>query len=100
MFYGRAEQYLIEKPILVEDDFNHARTTYESRGNAQISIVIQDRTNLNANDLLLYKATVVGYTLNKDIEKDWRIGGKYLVRSTLPHKLGKVLYLEEISDGR
>lgn len=70
MLYGRQELVKIESPVLVEDSFNHSKLTYEDEGEALVSIVIQDRTNLSANDLLLYKATVVGYTNNLDIDKD------------------------------
>lgn len=100
MLFGRQELLTIERPIYVEDSFNHNRITYQDEGTALISIVIQDRTNLNANDLLIYKATVVGYTQNTDIDKDWRIAQKYRVLSTMPHKVGKILYLEELNNGR
>jgi hypothetical protein len=69
MFYGRKQLWRIESPVWQEDNYNHSKATYKDEGTALIGIVVQDRTNLNANDLILYKATIVGYTDNEKIDK-------------------------------
>lgn len=69
MLYGREESYQVKRPVLIEDAYNHSRTGYEDAGSALVHIVVQDRTNINSNDMALYKTTLVGYTRDTNIDK-------------------------------
>lgn len=94
------KKYQIEKPEEVLDSYNHRRVKYIDAGEASVEIVVQDRTNIQNNDLVTYKTTMVGYTKSNEIDKGWRIGGKYIVQSTVPHRTANILYLEEIQNGK
>lgn len=100
MLIGRYKSYTIEKPVEVRDSYNHYRVTFEEVGSALLSLVVQDRTNINNNDMALYQTALVAYTQNKEIDRGWRIDHKYIVRTTVPHRTANILYLEEVEDGR
>lgn len=100
MFYGRMEEYTIARPQYTKDRFNHSTVTYSNEGAALIHIVVEDRAETNNNDLNLYTGTLVGYTQNKTIERNWKIGENYIVTSVIPHKNLNVLYLEDIQNGK
>lgn len=100
MFYGKEKEYTIERPEIVKDAYNHETANYISEGTAKIHIVVQDRSTIKANDLDTYKSTMVGYTRNNNIQEGWRIGGRYTVTSTMPHRNMNVLYLEAFDNGR
>lgn len=122
MFESRKQEYTIANPTVKYDDYNYAYLDYEttsapsqqetqgqegaqssetpSEATARIYIVVEDRTLQSNNDLNLYEGTLVGYTDNLEIDKNWLIDGKYVVTSTLPHRDGQVLYLKEYSNGK
>ena len=99
MFEGRKQTYSVESPIYTKDAYNYDKKSYEDQGTARIYIVVEDRTQQNVNDFDLYEGTLVGYTDDTSIGKGWRIDGKYIVKSVLPHRTGLVLYLKEYEDG-
>lgn len=100
MFYGRMEEFAVASPQYTKDRYNHSSITYQDEGTANIYIVVEDRTAYSNNDLNLYTATLVGYTKDVRIQRNWQIDGKYKVISTMPHRTSTTLYLEEIQDGR
>ena len=99
MFESRKQEYAVASPQEVKDIYNYSKTDYVSEGTAKIYIVVQDRTLTNSNDLSLYKETLVGYTNDARIDKNWKIGDKYLVKSVMPHRTDNILYLERITNG-
>ena len=100
MFYGRMKEYKIESPVFEEDAYRHKRITYKDQGTAFIYITEQDRTlNTDLNELAIIKATLVGYTSNRQIRENWRIDEQYIVKSVLKAPHGQVvLYLEKIEN--
>lgn len=100
MYYGKEQEYTIASPETVKDALNHETTSYVNMGTAKIHIIVQDRSMIKNNDLDLYKSTLVGFTRNLNIQKGWRVGTGYNVKSAMPHRNMNVLYLEEITNGR
>lgn len=100
MFEGRKQEYAVASPQAVEDQYNYSKTRYIPEGTAKIYIVVQDRTLTNTNDLSLYTGTLVGYTNDTRIGVNWRIGDRYLVKYTMPHRNQNILYLQEVNNGR
>lgn len=99
MYYGKMEEHKIAAPAKVEDEFHHFHDETSNKGSALIHIAVQDRTTLMHNDLQTYNTTLVGYTENEKIQKDWWIDGKYKVLSVVPHRHLNVLYLQEVDNG-
>ena len=95
MFESRKKEYVVASPQEVKDKYNYSKTTYVPQGTAKIYIVVQDRTLSNSNDLDIYTATLVGYTDDMSIDKNWQIDGKYIVTSTMPHRTENILYLKK-----
>ena len=100
MFEGRKEDYTVARPIYTKDKYNYGTVTYIPEDTARIYIAVEDRTLANNNDLDLYTGTLVGYTDDLRIEKNWLIDGKYIVKSTVPHRDSVVLYLKEYENGK
>ena len=100
MYDSRKQEYIVESQQIVNDSFNYGKPTYVSQGTAKIYIVVQDRTLANNNDLDLYAATLVGYTDDARIDKNWRIDGKYVVVSKMPHRTENILYMKEYTNGK
>lgn len=100
MFESRKEEYAVASPLIETDDYNYGSREYKPEGTASIYIVVQDRTLINNNDLNLYQATLVGYTDDNRIEKNWLVDNRYVVISTLPHRNQTVLYLREFTNGK
>jgi len=100
MFESRKQEYAVDSPQEVKDKYNYGKTTYVPQGTAKIYIVVQDRTLISNNDLNTYTATLVGYTDDLRIDKNWRVDGRYVVTSTMPHRTEQVIYLKEITNGK
>lgn len=100
MFESRKQEYAVASPQVETDDFNYGSITYQDEGTAKVYLVVQDRTLQYNNDLHLYEETLVGYTDDSRIDKNWLLDDKYIVVSTLPHRGETVLYLKEFSDGK
>ncbi len=100
MYYGREKTYTVASPSYSKDGYMRNVTTYVDEGEANIYIVVQDRSMINNNELKVYGATLVGYTRDNRIEKGWKIDDKYIVTSTMPHRNITILYLQENKDGR
>lgn len=99
MFYGRATEYKVEKPVKEDDGLGYEVVSYEPYMKTPIYIVIQDRSEYQANDLDLYKTTVVAYTDDKRVQRGMRVDGRYVVTNAYPHRYGSVLYMEEVENG-
>ena len=100
MFEGRKEEYTIARPQYTKDNYNYSSVSYELVGTARIYIAVEDRTLGTNNDLNLYTETLVGYTDDNRIDKNWLVDGKYIVKSVIPHRNSSVLYLKEYTNGR
>ena len=100
MYYGKEQEYTIARPEAVKDALNHETINYINMGTTKIHIIVQDRSMIKNNELDLYKSTLVGFTRNLSIQKGWKVGTGYIVKSTMPHRNMNVLYLEEITNGR
>lgn len=100
MFYGRQTEHRVEKPVYETDELGYETVSYKPFGKCLIYIVEQDRSTYKANDFDLVTSTVVGYTDDKRIQANYRVDGKYVVTNAFPHKLGSVLYMEGIEDGK
>jgi Uma2 family endonuclease len=99
MFNSRMIDYEIARPAEITDAYGHKRFTYSTIGTAKVYIVVQDRNEMNSNDLEIYKSTLIGYTNDARIQRGWLIDNKYLVKTTIPHRTATILYLEEIENG-
>ena len=99
MFYGRMVEYSLESPREVTDSYNHTHHSWRDEGKTRAYIILQDTTGQTANDLSLSSTSLVGYTQDMRIQKGWRIDGRYVVESVVPHRADKVLYLQEVTNG-
>lgn len=100
MFYGKENNYTIASPQYSKDEYKKTITTYRDEGLAKIHIVVQDRSMINNNELMIYGTTLVGYTRDMRIDKGWKIDDRYIVKSTVPHRMYSILYLQENENGR
>lgn len=100
MFYGKEKEYTIARPEIVKDAYNHETASFVPVGTALIHLVIQDRSMVKVNQLQAYKGTLVGYTRDMRIQQGWKIGTRFIVKSTMPHRNMNILYLEVFEDGR
>jgi hypothetical protein len=93
-------EHKVEAPAYLTDKFNHQRATYVPKGVALAHIVMQDRSAQTSNELSTITTTLVAYTNDSRIKEGWRIDGRYMVQSVIPHRTVTVLYLKEVEDGR
>lgn len=99
MFYGRMEDHQLESPVYLTDAYRHSRVTWQDRGTIRAYIVLQDKTPTTTNDTNVFSSNLVGYTQDQRVKEGWRIDGRYVVKSVMRHRMDRVLYLEEVSDG-
>lgn len=100
MFESRKQEYVVASPQKVEDSYNYPKIEYRNEGTSKIYIIVQDRTLTKSNDLSIYAETLVGYTDDRRIDKNWLIDGKYVVKSVVPHRADNILYLASYTNGK
>lgn len=83
MFYSRAKDYDVEKPVAEKDRTGFETTSYIHSGTAKVYIVQKNATKYRTNELNLTESQFVGYTRD-ELEVGDRLGGKYVVDYVSP----------------
>lgn len=101
MFNRQMEEYTLEIPQTLTNEWNETLTSFAFDRNIKMAICMNSKNNYNANDTSVLNLDLVGITKDKGINKGDRIGGKYIVGFVEAQRLFSIVYLKEIgNDGR